>query len=123
MENTEQVEKTTEKINFSGLQGYFKEKGWGKFTRAKSTQEKWKEFLIIYDERIEKYFPEVEELRDRRKNWFNHNCKKGQEKERSLEQMQRKRIQQQLKGTIQNGKELIQKNLKRSKKEIMRKML
>lgn len=48
--------------------------------KAKNTLEKWKEFLSIYNERVEKYIIKGKEFRKRKNDKFNQTAKVPEKK-------------------------------------------
>ena len=68
------------KTDFNGLRKFFERGDWSKFETASNIQEKWQEFIKMYEEGIEKYVPKIKENKKKKKEWFNRKCEECRRK-------------------------------------------
>ena len=79
------------KADFIKLRNYFEQVDWSAFEDASGIEEKWREFVNIYEEGVNKYVPRVKKKQKRIQAWFNKCCEESKRKRDSLEQMEEKK--------------------------------
>ena len=68
------------KADFTKLRNYFEQVDWSAFEDASDIEDKWKEFVNIYEEGINKYVPRVKKEQKKIQAWFNKRCEESKRK-------------------------------------------
>ena len=65
------------RANYDQMRRYFEEVDWSGFEREMGVEEKWDEFLKIYNEAVERYVPRGGKSGVKGEEWFNGRCSKA----------------------------------------------
>ena len=68
------------KTNFVGIRNYFDVVNWECFDNAKNIQEKWNEFMRIYNAAVDKFVPKGRRSCKKGKEWYNTICENARKK-------------------------------------------
>ena len=82
------------RANFDGIKQYFENANWENFDNARNTQEKWDEFIKIYDEAVRTYVPKGSGNCRKGKEWYNRRCDKARKRKiRTWNKWRKERIE------------------------------
>ena len=79
-EEHRQVRLRYNKADYEKMRKYFEEVDWSKFEGLMGMEEKWEEFLRIYNEAVERYVPKGENKCKVGKEWFNARCARARKR-------------------------------------------
>ena len=68
------------KTNFEGIREFFREVSWTCFDNAGDIEEKWSEFMRIYNDAVQRFVPKGRKNCKKGKEWFNDRCKAARQR-------------------------------------------